>query len=724
LYGSLGPDATPLIEEKIMRLTLRTLLAYLDDVLDPSQTREIGDKIRESPRAAALVSRIREAIRKRRLGAPSLDGPGQGLDPNLVAAYLDDSLTPEQVVDIEQVCLDADVQLAEVAACHQILTLLMAENREVPQASLDRYYALGPVPFDERLQVEGGNGAAPRPVAAAAPAATDATADFVARLPDYLKPSPWSQRVAPLAGVALIVILAAVLLAMDRDLFRGLARTNPPDVNVAQNPPAAPGDDVAAAVRPPSPPRGVNGGTGEAPPSVMTETAAPIATLPAGVDPTPPPDAPEPSTAPASASSITNAPAPASASTTPPSTATTATPPAATSAPQRPVPASTTPRVAMNYTSVEGVLLRYEPGDQHWYVHPRRSEVHAEEIFASPEPFEAQFDFDRGGFKVTLLSDAAMEILPSAEAARIGLSVWRGRVVLQPGAKPAAEGLDFALRVGMHQWLLRFSGPEAVCGVEVMPRDPAGLEKAWEQDGQHVAIHVGAGTVQVDPEANEPQSVAAGQRLVLSNAPWPLAPGSDAPATWLDPQRRERGELLKRFAPRFEKEFDPTVASDLTIPALAKDQNPKLTELAARCLALTDQYAALVQTLAESDHEETRAVAAQGLRTWLGQGPDRGALLKRELAGHYPDDEGQTVYRLLWGLTPDDGKDKITSIQTVELLRSAHVEIRELAFQQLVQLTGRKYDYRPSDGASQRERAIQRWASHLQREGGSLIKAE
>ena len=38
-----------------MRLTLRTLLAYLDDILEPSQTKEIGSKLTESKFASDLV---------------------------------------------------------------------------------------------------------------------------------------------------------------------------------------------------------------------------------------------------------------------------------------------------------------------------------------------------------------------------------------------------------------------------------------------------------------------------------------------------------------------------------------------------------------------------------------------------------------------------------------------------------------------------------------------
>ena len=50
-----------------MRLTLRTLLAYLDDALDPAQAKVIGQKLAESPSALELVERIRKVTRRRGL---------------------------------------------------------------------------------------------------------------------------------------------------------------------------------------------------------------------------------------------------------------------------------------------------------------------------------------------------------------------------------------------------------------------------------------------------------------------------------------------------------------------------------------------------------------------------------------------------------------------------------------------------------------------------------
>ena len=96
-----------------MRLTLRTLLAWLDDTLSPAEVREIGNQVAESPFAQELKGRIQLVTRQRRLTIPPTDGPN-ATDPNLVAAYLDNELAPEHVADFEKLCLTSDVNLAEV----------------------------------------------------------------------------------------------------------------------------------------------------------------------------------------------------------------------------------------------------------------------------------------------------------------------------------------------------------------------------------------------------------------------------------------------------------------------------------------------------------------------------------------------------------------------------------------------------------------------------------
>src|SRR5688572_10658877 len=126
-----------------MRLTLRTMLAYLDGMLEGPDREVLGKKIEESKFASDLVARIRNVLHKTRLPAPHLEGKGIGLDPNSVADYLETLLPADRVPDFEKICLESDKHLAEVAACHQILAMVLRQPAEFNAAMRERMYRVG-----------------------------------------------------------------------------------------------------------------------------------------------------------------------------------------------------------------------------------------------------------------------------------------------------------------------------------------------------------------------------------------------------------------------------------------------------------------------------------------------------------------------------------------------------------------------------------------------------
>lgn len=141
-----------------MRLTLLTLLAYLDDNLEPADARELEKKIEESKFASELVHRIRTCTRRLRLDAPKVDGKGMGLDPNTVAEFLDSTLPRDRFPDFEKVCLESDRHLAEVASCHQILTLVVDQPAQVPPGLRERIYRVGAANGDSGTRSVSGSG--------------------------------------------------------------------------------------------------------------------------------------------------------------------------------------------------------------------------------------------------------------------------------------------------------------------------------------------------------------------------------------------------------------------------------------------------------------------------------------------------------------------------------------------------------------------------------------
>ena len=125
-----------------MRLTLRTMLAYLDDILDPEDAKQLGQKITESDFASDLVYRTLSSKRRVNLSAPRLDGTGIGSDPNSVAEYLDNTLEESRIPELEKICLESEVHLGEVASCHTILTKVVEEPIEIDDALRTRLIQL------------------------------------------------------------------------------------------------------------------------------------------------------------------------------------------------------------------------------------------------------------------------------------------------------------------------------------------------------------------------------------------------------------------------------------------------------------------------------------------------------------------------------------------------------------------------------------------------------
>jgi hypothetical protein len=199
-----------------MRLTLRTLLAYLDDTLGPVETREIGLKVAENPQAQELVDRIKRVTRRRGLATPPA-GDGATSDPNTVADYLSDSLTPEQVAEFEKICLESDVHLAEVAACHQILTLLLSEQVRVPPSARRRMYQLVKGRESQPNRQPGNTipvGGAPP--SEAPPAADDADAPLLLGMSAYSRSDTGARRAmwALALGLLLVGFAVAVWMAL------------------------------------------------------------------------------------------------------------------------------------------------------------------------------------------------------------------------------------------------------------------------------------------------------------------------------------------------------------------------------------------------------------------------------------------------------------------------------------------------------------------------------
>ena len=719
-----------------MRLTLRTLIAYLDDELQPDQAKEIGLKLTESSYATALGERIKEVMRRRRLSAPELFGKGAGLDLNLVAEYLDSELTPAEVVDVEKICLDSDMHLAEVAACHQILTLVLGDPVEVRSETRSRMYGLGPVGMSDTVRANDFAGVSrdheSRQIPMIASALNPSHNGSIDRdLPDYLKQKTSWRRTGMLVLVVLIGIVWFSSLISDQTLRSGsrpgsdASRSEKP-ASVTGDPSddetgkkkevatAHTGDQQIAQVEPsvPSKPQNVRVASSkelpesepgpDVPPALDTK---PGRTKPASTVPTPPQPAESP-----------NPPEPDA------------------------VPAKLMQAQKLSRVSKEGIVLRFEPEAEDFLVLPRVVQLEVGDQLACPEPFRADFMIGDDLCSFALIGGTSVRYLGPDEQSSVGFDIQQGALLFEVhGLRPAAGDADEAkpqklflpitLKFYGRQARLELASDNTVCGIEVYRTAPNRYEVEPVAPGFTASLYVAQGTVRFSTADGKTATVEGPDFLPITSGATANEKKRESGRAsqlilpdWLEPDPKRAATKLKRSNnTAFEKEFDAEQLLQLSLPAVVNNPRPAISELAVKCLALTDSYSPLVKALSQANHREARLAAIAGLQQWLPLDLRHRPLLKAELAKYFLPSDAEAVYRLLWGFDADDAKTPATSRSLVGWLDSEQLAIRELAYFHVQKLTGQKHEYSPINPLGQRRAAVDRWYSHLEKKGGALV---
>ena len=388
----------------------------------------------------------------------------------------------------------------------------------------------------------------------------------------------------------------------------------------------------------------------------------------------------------------------------------------------------------VQYTSPDGILLRRGADAQDWFVVPNRSIVHPDERIASPEPFDAVLKIGDGRIYVRLAGGTAVRLLGPNKIAPFGLEIAQGRVDIRRrvvGQEPPNAEAVLAVSVDGELWRLELLAADVICGMEIVRREPGQFEQEFGRDAYTGSLYVVQGGLRFTDESGREQAITGrawrsltpGDRAALANQDGEVPdPPLLAVPEWLDSGSSCSTTTLRRFSGLFEKEFDPEQPMLFSIPAVVGSPRPQISELAAKCLALTARHAALVQTLATAEHDDARQAAILGLRIWLPRSVENRERLKKEMLQHFKADEAQIVYVLLWGYNDEDARNPTVSDQLVNWLTHEHIAIRELAFYHIYRLTGRTYFYRPYDPPMQRQSAIHRWTAHLSQRDGALVR--
>jgi hypothetical protein len=671
-----------------MRLTLRTLLAYLDDTLEPSQTKLIGQKVAESEIARQLVERIKDVTQRRRLTVPPTSGPEAQLDANDLAEYLDNTLPSERLAEVEETCLNSEVNLAEVSSCHQILTIveeLVGKPEKVPSPALRRMYTLS----------KSGESRRRAPAAAAVPASVPAAEEgdeaLLMGLPPVLRRKPWLAWVASLASV---VLLGAILgLAIWKSGMHEPPASEPLAVATAPTP--------AVDVRPPAEK------TIEPPPATESKPAEPKPVEPKPAEPKPaeptPTEAKPPVGKPAGSNDVKG--------------------------PAEIKPPSTVRRETGRFVTVGSILLQSRGDMAGWTRVRPEAAVFSNDTLLSLPGYKSEIRMP-SGVRITLWGtlpeQTRMMVLESAVVLHdtntfdADLTLLRGRLSFT-NHKPEGPA-TIRLRFKAETWDLTLQNGQTEVVAQLWGDDPInwGLSPSAPGEGPMAVLDLYALKGEAHLRDGYHSFALPSPSLYFWHSirgtpqrPIPLPQLPDWAVNkgpLLQARVRMAQESLSRIL-TFKTSLDVALASALKDPELAS------RILAVFSMGAVDDLSDLGDALDDEAHPEVRYSAGFALRHWLHRGPEQEAKLEAAIKQKY---QGSVQRKqILWLLKPLSEVDRAkpeTYQLLIDLLASNNLPTRELAIQQLgaiVPHLAKEIPFDPAGGTEQRERAYKLWKAKV-----------
>ncbi|MCP4855046.1 MAG: hypothetical protein GY903_11190 [Fuerstiella sp.] len=696
-----------------MRLTLRTLLAYLDDRLMSANARELGQKLASSPLATELANRIKEVVRRRRLADDA--ARQKTIDANLIAEYLDDQLTPELVALIEKEILASDHSLAEVAATHQILGLL-SDPVEIEPSLRERLSGMDPAAGN----LDDGN--------------SDAQLGTAGTDWQPLAPQLETSKRSPMILLTIMVLGWLGLLATDADLFNSrpsettAIAVNEPDPLAAPAPAAdqnpLPRIDGQPAVtgeltEPSTTAQSINS-TSEDPadPALPGEPEdVVVAENKNSAVPDGPKDSsePEPQTDPADMQDLTTA--------------------------GQLSPAA--PTQQLHLTDDYAMTIISSPDDAQWHWATSLVEEQATDwnsvmqtrVVGIAEPYSVIVENHQGGWSTIVRGSSLFAALKSKVT---GIRLFDGRMTLLRSAL-AGQPTE-AIPVGIGGRILHFSVPEVGqrIGIHVVPlmevqADVGDVQTVIENHSallpfnnpSMVFIFAAAGDVVVRVDETENSVIIRRGSMLQWDTNSDTLPDETAAQTtivpdWVieppGPQTDATKKLLTQLATGFAKDESVTDAA----LSLNEHRNPQIAAFAMKLPVLLRKVDELAVALLQSESQVVRRESIMGLQQVLYQSSAGGARIRAALETRLPERNLEEAMRLLEGVSRTAAEERDVCEWLVSMLDSKRVALRELAIYNLERITGEDQGFFAGD-SSGRVAAVRRWQRILSRNNGGLV---
>jgi hypothetical protein len=653
----------------------------------------------------------------------------------------------------------ADIHLAEVAACHQVLTIVLGEPAEIEPALRDRIYQLPSQPKKQEPAPQATNAHLPPPIPTHPPQPSSVpidSLDYKSRakptVPEYLRePRKKHRWFAISAGILSTVALLLIFLTVFHQLEAGTPignffvrigmispKADVADANKSSKPKAQdaskkassepsatepknpPDNAVPANANPQNPPtdpnkvvRTPNGDGTQTPPGGETPAVAqpPQTTIQN------PPTATENPGTPASTDNPTGLPiAPIDDANkdnpgkgipgTEIATGSVNTPP--NPGPIEPAPNAQNP--IGRFTSTDQILLRSTGNLGNWERLPGGTILHPREHLLALPTYRTATTLS-SGLILQMLGGTELELLPGDAQSPSGIKIRYGRMVINSVANP---GLKLRIVIGNKTGTLTFADAESKVGIVVRRLHEPGVDPESESGRISTEIFVAKDRVNWEEEPVLPMEIVAPTRIMM----WPdIPPVTDHPKDF--PAWISAAELIKEIDRRASQNMQPAFTveqpAQQKLLELADPTQTRLQEvrwLATRSLGYLDYFDTMVGVLNDPKYKDQWFDNyIEWLREAVARDPQTASAVREALEKLYGP-QAANLYRMLWGYTNKDliaGADAVL----VKNLDDDSLAVRVLAIWNLKDITGRDIGFKPEATLAKRLPMYQRWKQRL-----------
>ena len=226
-----------------------------------------------------------------------------------------------------------------------------------------------------------------------------------------------------------------------------------------------------------------------------------------------------------------------------------------------------------------------------------------------------------------------------------------------------------------------------------------------------------AGEARAVAPAGQPPSLpnsgklTAPARMVLAGSPNDISGSDRELPRWYN--NEPVNALDTRASQTLNQTLDGKTSVTVGLTELVAHRRAENRSLAARSLALIDEFDPFAALLNDPDQRASWPVEIESLQAALARGPVVAGKVRAMFEKERGKD-GDDLYRLLWGYDKDQLQSGAAPT-LVDDLDNDSLDFRVLSFYNLQKIVGKTFDYRPEATATNRAQPVRRWREQLRK---------